>query len=344
MTILMTIRTLHYGLVLLSTLGVTSMLGPRSASAQQHPHPPAQALGDGMELHQVRSNFYVLTGAGGNIGIQVGPDGAVLVDAGDAAHADRVTAEIRKISPQPVSYIINTSADADHVGGNAKVSQAGKTLFRLVNAVDGSHPTDLSASILAAEGVLFRMSASTAGVPAFPAAGWPGETFGQSRKYIYLNGEGIEIVQQPDAHADGDSIVFFRRSDVVMAGDVIDVRRFPFIDVKNGGTINGVIAALNRLVDLAIPSVPLTSREAGTVVVPGHGRIMDQIDVADYRDMVTVVRDRIAHLKSQGRSLAEVKASNPTQGYTRRYGSDKGPWTTDMFIEAVYATLPADSN
>jgi glyoxylase-like metal-dependent hydrolase (beta-lactamase superfamily II) len=155
---------------------------------------------------------------------------------------------------------------------------------------------------------------------------------------MYLNGEGIEVLHQPAAHTDGDVVVFFRKSDVVVAGDILDTTRFPAIDVARGGSIQGEIAALNRLVDLAIPSVPIVSREAGTIVVPGHGRLCDQFDVVEYRDMVTIVRDRVQELVDAGRSLEQVKAASPARGYTRRYGGESGAWT-NQFVEAVYASL-----
>ncbi len=156
---------------------------------------------------------------------------------------------------------------------------------------------------------------------------------------MYLNGEGIEVLHQPAAHTDGDSVVFFRRSDVVAAGDILDTTRFPVIDVARGGSIQGEIDALNRLVDLAIPSIPLVSQEGGTYVIPGHGYVCDQLDVVDYRDMVTIIRDRIQSLIENGRTLDEIKAASPTKGYTPRYGSDAGPWTTNMFVEAIYKSL-----
>jgi glyoxylase-like metal-dependent hydrolase (beta-lactamase superfamily II) len=156
---------------------------------------------------------------------------------------------------------------------------------------------------------------------------------------MYLNGEAIEIFSQPDAHTDSDAFVFFRRSDVVVAGDVLDTRQFPVIDVARGGSIQGEIAALNRLVELAVPSVPIVSREAGTIVVPGHGRLCDQYDVIDYRDMVTIIRDRVRELIKAGRSLAEVKAAQPAKGYVGRYGNTGGAGTADRFIEAVYQGL-----
>jgi glyoxylase-like metal-dependent hydrolase (beta-lactamase superfamily II) len=189
------------------------------------------------------------------------------------------------------------------------------------------------ASILAVEGVLQRMTAAGGSTPAYPSAAWPTETFHYARKAMYLNGEAIEVLHQPAAHTDSDALVFFRRSDVVVAGDVLDTRRFPIIDVDRGGSIQGEIAALDRLADLAVPSVPLVSREAGTIVVPGHGRLCDQYDVVEYRDMVTIVRDRVRSLADAGRSLADVKAARPADGYVGRYGN------ADAFIEAVYRSL-----
>jgi glyoxylase-like metal-dependent hydrolase (beta-lactamase superfamily II) len=167
----------------------------------------------------------------------------------------------------------------------------------------------------------------------YPVGAWPTETFGQPRKYMYLNGEGIEVFHQPAAHTDGDAIVFFRRSDVIVAGDILDTTRFPVIDIAKGGSIHGEIAALQKLVDTAIPSVPIVSRDEGTLIIPGHGRICDQLDVVEYRDMVTIIRDRIRDLKKQGLTLEQVKAASPARGYTRRYGSDTA------FVEAVYRSM-----
>jgi cyclase len=196
-----------------------------------------------------------------------------------------------------------------------------------------------AATILSAEKVLLRMSAPTGKAAPFPTAAWPTETFYQPRRYMYLNGEGIEVLHQPAAHSDGDSLVFFRRSDVVVAGDVFDTTRFPVIDITKGGTIQGEIDALNRLVELAIPSIPFDWRDEGTYIIPGHGRLCDQLDLVEYRDMIVIIRDRIRSLVRQGKTLEQVKAASPTQGYNRRYGADSGPWTTAMFVEAVYKSL-----
>jgi cyclase len=294
----------------------------------------------GFEVLQLRPNFYMIAGAGANIGVQVGADGVVVVDAGSASQTGAVLDAIRKITSRPIRYLIDTNADSDHVGGNEAVAKAGQTLF--LQGGGPGVPADFlggGASILAFENVLNRMSAPTGKVSPFPVEALPTEAFRQPRKYMYLNGEGIEVLHQPAAHTDGDVMVFFRRSDVVVAGDVLDTTRFPVIDVAKGGTIQGEIAALNRLVDLAIPSIPIVSREEGTLVIPGHGRVCDQLDVVEYRDMVTIIRDRIRDLIKAGSTLDQIKATSPTRGYTRRYGSDTGPWTTNNFVEATYQTL-----
>jgi cyclase len=288
-----------------------------------------------LEVLQLRPAFYMIAGAGANIAVQVGEDGAVVVDSGAAGRSDTVIAAIRGVSPRPIRYIINTSADDDHVGGNEAVAKAGQSL--LLPRTMALPETFLggAASILSAEKVLTRMSAASGSTPAAPAAAWPTETFDYGRKYMYLNGEGIEVLQQPSAHTDGDAIVFFRRSDVVVAGDIIDIDRFPVIDLARGGSIAGEIAALNRIVTLAIPSVPIVSREAGTLVIPGHGRVLDQLDVVAYRDMVTIVRDRIRDLRAAGLSLAQVRAARPARGYTHEFGEASAA----AFVDAVYQSL-----
>jgi cyclase len=304
--------------------------------------PPAQRAADSpdLEVLQLRPNFFMIAGAGANIGVQVGEDGVVVVDAGLAARADAVVAAIKKVTSRPIRYVIDTSADPDHVGGNENVSRAGQTLFTAPGSI--SLPGNFLggvASILSADKVLERMSAPTGHASPFPVGAQPTETFDYARKYMYLNGEGIEVLYQPAAHTDGDVLVFFRRSDVVVAGDVLDTTRFPVIDVAKGGTVAGEITALDRVIELAIPSVPIVSREAGTLVIPGHGRVCDQLDVVEYRDMVTIIRDRVRDLIKAGMNLEQIKAASPARGYTRRYGSDSGPWTTNNFVEAIHQSL-----
>jgi cyclase len=286
-----------------------------------------------LDVVRVRSNVYMIAGSGSNVTVVFGSDGAIVVDAGALPQADAVVAAIRKITPQPIRYVIDTSDDADHVGGNEKVAKAGKTLFQTNNPLGEGMTNGGAAAVLAAEKVLARMSAPTGKASPFPTAAWPTETYDQKRKYMYLNGEGIEVLHLPAAHSDGDSVVFFRRSDVVAAGDILDLTRFPLIDVARGGSVQGEIDALNRLVDLAIPSVPLVSQDGGTYVIPGHGRVCDQLDVVDYRDMVTIVRDRVQDLMKKGMTLEQIKAAGPTNGYNARYGASAA------FVESIYTSL-----
>lgn len=312
--------------------GAVALLG----AGPQAPSTASPAL----EVVEVRPTFFMITGAGGNVGVQVGEDGVVVVDAGSAASASAVVAAIRRITPRPIRYVIDTGPDAEHVGGNEALSKAGETLFPS-NRIAGQQRdfTAPVASILATEGVLRRMTTASGAAPAYPVAAWPTETFHYARKYMFMNGEAIEVLHQPAAHTDGDAFVFFRRSDVVAVGDVLDTRQFPVIDVERGGSIQGEIAALNRLSELAVPSGPIVSREAGTMVIPGHGRLYDQYDVIEYRDMVTIVRDRVRDLVTAGQSLEQVKAARPANGYAGRYGNEGGAWTTDRFVEAVYRSL-----
>jgi len=278
---------------------------------------------DDIEVIRVQPNFYMIAGAGGNIAVQIGADGVLLVDTGAARMTDRVLAEIRKLTSQPIRFIINSSADADHVGGNEKLAKGAE-----------------GAVIIGTENVLTRMSAPTGKQAAYPLAAWPTETFFQKQKPMYFNREGIQIISHA-AHSDGDSIVFFRRSDVIVAGEIYDTTRFPVIDVEKGGSIQQEINALNQIVELAIPSIPMMWQEGGTYVIPGHGWLADQADVVEYRDMVTIIRDVIADMIGKGMTLEQVQAANPTKGYRKQYGSDSGPWTTNMFVEAIYKSLTA---
>ena len=171
------------------------------------PQAPGAAAPGGLEILDVRANFFVIAGAGGNIGVQVGDDGVVVVDAGSAASAAAVVAAIKRITPKPIRYVIDTGPDADHVGGNEALSKAGETFFP--NTRIGGQQRDFMApvaAILATEGVLRRMSAPSGSTPAYPAGGWPTETFHYARKYMYLNGEAIEVLHQPAAHTDSDVV------------------------------------------------------------------------------------------------------------------------------------------
>jgi cyclase len=282
----------------------------------------------------VRSNIYMIVGAGANITVQTGEDGVLVVDTGSgAAMTEKVQALIRQISNKPVRYILNTSYRPDHTGGNEGLRGA-------VPAGGGGRGGAVGGRggvpIAAHEGVLGRMSAPTGRVASTPTNAWPTETFYTAYHDIYFNGEGIQMLHENNAVTDGDSIVFFRRSDVVSTGDVFQTTTYPFIDVKAGGTITGIVNALNHILEITIPR---EKQEGGTMVIPGRGRICDEADVVEYRDMLTIVRDRIQDAIKKGKTLQQVQAAGLTKDYDPRYGANTGPWTTAMFIEAAYESL-----
>jgi len=283
----------------------------------------------------VQGNVYMLVGGpGGNITMQASDEGVLLVDTSTAELSDAVLNAIRGVSTKPIRYIINTHAHADHVGGNAEIAKHGKMIE------GGTMGTPYAgAAIIAHEKVLNRMSAPTGQQAPFPTAAWPTDTYFTAKKELFFNGEAVQILHQPAAHTDGDSIVFFRRSDVLSAGDVFLTTTYPVIDLDHGGSIQGILAALNNILDIAIPK---DKQEGGTYVIPGHGRLCDEADVLEYRDMLTIIRDRIQDLVKKGATLADVKNSHPTLDYDARYGAASGAWTTDKFVEAVYRNLSAN--
>jgi cyclase len=300
-----------------------------SLLAQLQPAPTTAAL----ETIQIRPNVFVIFGAGSNVAVHVGEDGVILVDSGATAMADNLLAAVRAITKQPIRMIINTSADADHVGGNDKVGSAGIAIN------PDSFSDEEHATVLAHENVLQRMSTSKGNETPFPVDMWPNETFTSKLRSMYLNDDAIQVIRQLGAHTDGDTMVHFRRADVIVTGDVLDLRKFPVIDPARGGSIQGELDALNHLLDLTVPAMPLVLKPGRTLLVPGHGRVSDYGELVEYRDMVTVIKDIIQDMITRGMTLEQVKAANPTQGYRRRYGADSGPWTTDMFVEAIYNGL-----
>jgi glyoxylase-like metal-dependent hydrolase (beta-lactamase superfamily II) len=266
----------------------------------------------------------------------------VLVDTGTEGASDRVLAEIKKLTNLPIRYIINTGSDADHVSGNAKLAKAGLTIF--TNALGNTNFANAmtnggGASILAHDSVLRRMSAPTGKASAFPVETWPTEAFYTPRKSIRMNDEAIETMYEPAAHSDSDSFVMFRKSDVVAAGDIFDMTRFPVIDVAKGGSVQGEIDALNRLIDLAVPPGPFIYEGVGTYVIPGHGRLCEQLDVVNYRDMVVIVRDVVADYIKQGKTLSQIQELSPAKPFETEYGTQPG--VTAAFVESIYKSLTA---
>jgi cyclase len=307
---------------------------PGYAGLQQ----PAAPAGAGVRSMHVQGNIWVIVGAGGNITVQVsdatapGPgagEGVLLVDSGRKEMSEQVLAEIRKITPKRIEYIINTHADPDHAGGNEVFAKPSMDFLWTPGTLTGP-----GVKVLAHQKELARMSAPGAdGRDAYPSIGWPTYTYFTNERRIYFNDEPIIVMHEEAARTDGDSMVLFRRSDVISAGDIFLTTTYPVVDAQQGGSLAGIIRGLNHLLDLMVPRY---NQEGGTYVIPGHGRIGDQHDVLEYRDMLVIIRDRMRNGVKKGMSLEQMKAIKPTLDYDARWGSATGPWSTDMFIEAVY--------
>ena len=312
-------------------LGLTSLVGAAQSRDQ------ASAPGD-IHVTQVREHLYMLTGGGGNIAALVFPEGITLVDTGLAEMSDKVLATLRTLSAQPIRYIINTHVHADHTGGNEKLGATGRQITggnvagQIADAAEGGE-------IIAHENVLERMTAPTV-KPPIPIRATPATTYhtDQLKLSTLYHGDGIQLFHTPAAHTDGDTLVYFRRNDVLVTGDVFTTTNYPRIDLARGGSINGEIAALNQILDLAFPDFRL---EGGTLIIPGHGRLCDTADVAYYRDMVTIVRDRVQDLIKKGMTVEQVKAARPTRDYDGLYAKNAGAYSPDMFVETVFRSLNA---
>jgi cyclase len=283
---------------------------------------------DAVHPWQIRDNVHMLAGPGANTTVHVGRDGVLVVDPQTSAAGGALLAAIRRLSDRPVRFIVNTTIDADHVGGNEAVAKAGQVL-----AGGNTRPATVSgtggAPIFAHERLLNRLSESGT-----PAASLPTDTFFVKQKDLFVNGEAVQLLHIPAAHTDGDVIVFFRRSDVISTGDVFTPDRYPLIDLSRGGSIEGLLAGINYILELAVPDF---NEEGGTMIVPGHGRLCDESDVSDYRDMVTIVRDRVADMVKKKMTLDQVKAAKPTRDYDGVYA--RADYTGDMFVDAVYRSL-----
>jgi len=311
--------------------------GPQHSSKAVDPTPH-----DG-EIHvlPVQGNIYMLTGDGSNIAVQTGEQGALVVDTGSGKLADKVVIEIKKlIGDKPIQFIVSTSFHADHTGGNVKVRAAGadpSVLGSFFSAGAQSFgDAGVGSTIIAHQNVLNRMSAPTGKVAPTPSDGWPSDTFLEGRRRKYYNDEAVEVLWEPNAITDGDTIVHFRRSDVIVTGDIFTTTEYPFIDVKNGGSIFGEIDALDNILDRTVYK---HLGEGGTLIIPGHGRVCDEYEVSEYRDMLALIRDRVQAMITTGATLQQVQAARLTADYDDRYGATSGEWTTDMFVEAVYTSL-----
>jgi glyoxylase-like metal-dependent hydrolase (beta-lactamase superfamily II) len=290
------------------------------------------------EVHvlPVQGSIYMLVAGASNVTVHAGDDGVLFVDAGNAAMSDKILAAVHAINTGSLNYIVNTSENPEHTGGNAKIALTG-TPVGFHNLTGPGRGDAQGAFIIAYQTAFERMSAPTGGQAAASEDAWPNDTYSIPTKNLYFNGEAIQIMHQP-ANTDGNSIVLFRKSDVISAGDILDLTEYPIIDIKAGGSIQAEKQALDRLIEMAVVK---SHSEGGTMIIPGRGRLCDQADVVVYDQMVTVISDRIRNYISQGMTLEQVKAAKPTADWDPLYGKATGPWTTDMFVEAAYRSLSA---
>jgi|CXWL01.1.fsa_nt_gi glyoxylase-like metal-dependent hydrolase (beta-lactamase superfamily II) len=294
------------------------------------------AQGPYVRATKVQGHVYVLAGAGGNVAMQVGSDGIVLVDSGDGRADEALLTAVRTISSAPIQYVLTTGPQPEHVGGNEALRKAGVT-FTGGNALAVAG-VGVGATVISHENTLARLSAATGGTPIVPQGGWPTDTFFVRQMDLFVNDEPIELIHLPRAASDGNVLVHFRASDVIATGDAFRLDTYPVIDARAGGTIAGAIAALNRIIDITVPKI---LQEGGTMVVPGHGRIGDESDVVEYRDMVTIIRDRVADAIKDKVTLDKVKAAKLSRDYDGRFAAASGPASSDGLVELIYRELSA---
>jgi cyclase len=310
----------------MTSMAKTGLTVATAALAAVSLAPPLRAQVD-IEVMPAQGQVFALLSPEGNAAVQVGPDGALVVDTQPAAMSEKVLAAIRSLSPRPIRHIVLTSGEGRSAGGAAALASAGR-FVRVIDSID-PRGLDTRASISAHLNVLNRMAAASG-----PSAAWPTDTYFTPQWSVFSNGEGIELVHVPNAHTDGDTIVFFRRSDVVVTGALFDTTGYPRFDRAAGGSIDGVIEGLNRVLDIAIPG---ENQEGGTVIIPGRGRLADETDAANYRDMVTIVRDRVRDMARKGATLNEVRRARLTSDYDGIYSTDE--WSGERFVEAVYHSV-----
>jgi glyoxylase-like metal-dependent hydrolase (beta-lactamase superfamily II) len=292
-----------------------------------------QAQQPAVSVLPVQGSVSMLTTAGGNVTVQVGKNGVVLVDAPPADLAGAALAEVRKLSPRPIRHIIQTSLSDDRIGGTpALLGPAGARGLPLGAGLFGFGSTGASRpNVAAQENVLNRLSATT---PAVSPGLLPTMTYFLATLDLFANDEAIVLYHMPAAHTDGDSIVFFRRSDVISTGNIFTPNRYPVIDVERGGTVKGLVSALGKVLELAVSEA---FSEGGTKIIPARGRISEETDVAEFRDMVVIVRDRVQDGINKKQTLDQVKASKPTRDYDAEYGASQAD--ADRLVEAMYRTL-----
>ena len=297
-------------------------------TAQQVPGEPITNY-DELDVLHVQGNIWLVAGAGANITIQAGAQGVIVVDSGAEGLTGLLLEAIAEITDLPIRYIINTSKAAQHVGGNS-------TLGSLPGGLPSGVGTGLLTNIIAHENVLFRMSSGNV----FPVEAWPTDGYFAPRRGMIFNGEAIDIIHMPNAHSDGDSLVYFRGSNVLVTGDLYTNTSLPLINTSEGGTYMGLVEAFDQMIEITVADDLM---EGGTFVIPGHGYIADEADLAEYRDMVFIIRDRLHRLiVEDGFTLEQVKEARPTLGWESRYSNPE--WSTEMFIESIYQEFQAIRN
>jgi cyclase len=317
--------------VIAATMATTNVAAQSRRTVRQ---PAAAPQTDVVRVLQVRANIYMLSGSGANITMQTGRHGVLLVDTPLPNLATATFAAIATVTPAPIRYVIDTSAARDHIAGNEAVA-LGRAVSRDASALNSANTTvslgtAQGMTILAHENVLNELTRGAA----VSRDALPTSEYFEPTKDFSFNGEPIIVYHMPNAHSDGDSIVLFRNSDVISTGDVFTPDRYPLIDRTHGGSVQGVLAALNTILSMTVPEA---FAEGGTKVIPGHGRLCEETDVAEYRDMVYIVTDRIRDMIAKGRTLAEVQVARPTLDYDSEYRSPAV--TPAMFVEAAYSSL-----
>ncbi len=280
----------------------------------------------------IQGNIWLLQGSGGNITLQIGDDGVLVVDTQYSEIAPKILEEINNLAPgKIIRYVINTHAHQDHTGGNQIIKAAGRSFAIGAGTRDSEETFGTGAEVIAHENTMLTMATAN---PEIPFELWPTEVFIGEQYDFFFNGEAVLMFYFGPAHTNGDIIVYFRGSEVISAGDLYVSDSYPFIDQSNFGHINGIIDALNSIIRIAVPR---HNQEGGTLIVSGHGRIADEADIVEYRDMITIIRDRVQHFINQGMSLDETLEADISRDYDGRYGN--GFVSPDSFISAIYNGL-----
>lgn len=349
----------------LPTASLALVIAGQTLAAEAPPAAPRLSFGDPVNLYapdaavyasrsdgeihpwHVHGHVWLMAGEPGesNVAVQIGSEGMLVVDTGTAKFAPKLLAQIQQlarqhaIDPNAIRIVVNTNGFPDHMSGNEVIGRAGSQILAGEETEQDSIVSRPGAEVLASQNMLNRLLAQSAAGSAYPPRElWPTDTEDFDLFDMHFNGEAVQLYHPDSANTDGQLIVMFRDSDVIAAGDAVDMRSYPVIDVAHGGSIDGELAALDQVIKMA---VPVGHAQGGTLIIPGHGQLCDQASVRLYTNMITIIRNLVQYYKRQGKTLEQVLALEPSAGYDERWGATSGPWTTRDFITAVYKTLPA---